>query len=82
MTICLIGKNLTTLVLSKVLINKGLNVDLYYQGNKLSKNLSKTFSRTIGLSNESIDFLEEQKILKLSEKKMLLTQSIGIKSQT
>lgn len=63
MTICLIGKNLTTLVLSKALINKGLNVDLYYQENKLSKNLSKTFSRTIGLSNESIDFLEEQKIL-------------------
>ena len=63
MTICLIGKNLTTLVLSKVLINKGLNVDLYYKNNKLSKNLSKTFSRTIGLSNESIDFLDDQKIL-------------------
>ena len=63
MTICLIGKNLTTLVLSKVLTNKGLNVDLYYQDNKLSKNLSKTFSRTIGLSNESIHFLDEQKIL-------------------
>ena len=40
MAICLIGKNLTTLVLSKVLINKGLN-DLYYKNNKLSKNLSK-----------------------------------------
>ena len=49
---------MTTLVLSKVLINKGLNVDLYYKNNKLSKNLSKTSSRTIGLSNESIDFLE------------------------
>tara|TARA_B100000963_G_scaffold360772_1_gene392998 strand:+ start:1192 stop:2289 length:1098 start_codon:yes stop_codon:yes gene_type:complete len=63
MTICLIGKNLTTLVLSKVLINKGLNVDLYYKNNKLSKNLSKTASRTIGLSNESINFLDDQKIL-------------------
>tara|TARA_Y100000768_G_scaffold349733_1_gene299483 strand:+ start:276 stop:1412 length:1137 start_codon:yes stop_codon:yes gene_type:complete len=63
MAICLIGKNLTTLVLSKVLINKGLNVDLYYKNNKLSKNLSKTSSRTIGLSNESINFLVDQKIL-------------------
>ena len=63
MAICLIGKNLTTLVLSKVLTNKGLNVDLYYKNNKLSKNLSKTSSRTIGLSNESINFLVDQKIL-------------------
>ncbi len=63
MTICLIGKNLTTLVLSKVLINKGLNVDLYYKNYKLSKNSAKTFSRTIGLSNESINFLNKQKIL-------------------
>ena len=29
MTICLIGKNLTTLVLSKILINEGIKVDLY-----------------------------------------------------
>ncbi len=63
MAICLIGKNLTALVLSKVLINKGLNVDLYYKNNKLSKNLTKTYSRTIGLSNESINFLNNQKIL-------------------
>ena len=63
MAICLIGKNLTALVLSKVLINKGLNVDLYYKNNKPSKNLIKTYSRTIGLSNESINFLNNQKIL-------------------
>ena len=64
MTICLIGKNLTTLVLSKILINKGINVDLYYSNNKISKNMSNTISRTIGLSNDSIEFLESQKILK------------------
>ena len=63
MTICLIGKNLTTLVLSKILINKGINVDLYYSNNKISKNMSNTISRTIGLSNDSIEFLESQKIL-------------------
>ena len=39
MTICLIGKNLTTLVLSKILINKGINVDFYYSNNKISKNM-------------------------------------------
>ena len=63
MTICLIGKNLTTLVLSKILINKGIKVDLYYSNNKISKSMSNTISRTIGLSNDSIEFLESQKIL-------------------
>ena len=63
MTICLIGKNLTTLVLSKILVNKGINVDLLYFNNKLSNNLISTNSRTIGLSNDSIEFLESQKIL-------------------
>ena len=63
MTICLIGKNLTTLVLSKILVNKGISVDLCYYNNKLSNNLISTNSRTIGLSNDSIEFLESQKIL-------------------
>ena len=63
MTICLIGKSLTTLVLSKILINKGIGVDLYYSNNKIAKNLSGLTSRTIGLSNHSIDFLESEKIL-------------------
>ena len=63
MTICLIGKNLTTLVLSKILVNKGIKVDLYYRDNRVSKNMVNTNSRTIGLSNDSIDFLESQKIL-------------------
>ena len=63
MSICLIGKNLTALVLSKILINKGIKVDLYYSDNKLSKNMLNTVSRTIGLSNDSIEFLESQKIL-------------------
>ena len=63
MTICLIGKNLTTLVLSKILINKGINVDLYYSNNNTSMNRSNTISRTIGLSNDSIEFLESHNIL-------------------
>ena len=64
MTICLIGKNLTTLVLSKILINKGIKCRFYYSNNKISKKYaSNTISRTIGLSNDSIEFLENQKIL-------------------
>ena len=63
MTICLIGKNLTTLVLSKILINKGINVDLYYSNNNISMKRSNTISRTIGLSNDSIEFLESHNIL-------------------
>ncbi len=64
MNICLIGKNLTTLVLSKILLNKGINVDLYYEDNKILKNIPTSESRTIGLSNDSINFLEDQKIYK------------------
>ncbi len=63
MTICLIGKNLTSLVLSKIFTNKGISVDIYYPNYKIQKNLPKTTSRTIGLSNDSINFLENQKIL-------------------
>ena len=63
MTICLIGKNLTTLVLSKIFINNGIKVDLYYYDNKISENMAITKSRTIGLSNDSIEFLESQRIL-------------------
>ena len=63
MTICLIGKNLTSLVLSKVFVNKGINVDLYYSNNKITNNMKNTLSRTIGLSNDSVNFLENYKIL-------------------
>ena len=62
MTICLIGKNLTSLVLSKIFVNKGINVDLYYSNNKINK-MKSTLSRTIGLSNDSVNFLESYKIL-------------------
>ena len=42
MTICLIGKNLTTLMLTKIFINEGLRVDLYDFNNKKHKKLSNT----------------------------------------
>ncbi len=63
MSICLIGKNLTAFVLSKILINNGISVDLYYSNNDISKKKANPSYRTIGLSNDSIDFLESQKII-------------------
>ena len=64
MTVCLIGKSLTTLVLSKIFINRGVGVDIYYSNNKNLKFSPRSTSRTIGLSNYSIDFLEKEKILR------------------
>ena len=48
-------------MLSKILVNKGIKVDLYYHDNRVSKNMANTNSRTIGLSNDSIEFLERSK---------------------
>ena len=58
MTICVLGKNLTSLLVSKILVNKGINVDIFFR----DKNKEKKNSRTIGLSNDSINFLEREKI--------------------
>ena len=59
MTICILGKNLTALLVSKILVNKGLNVDIFFRNKNKKKN-----TRTIGLSNNSINFLEKEKIFK------------------
>ena len=53
MSICVIGKNLTALMLSKILVNKGLNVDILFK----EKQKGKKISRTLGLSNNSVEFL-------------------------
>ena len=58
MSICVIGKNLTALMLAKILVNKGKNVDLFFKQKKKIKNSY----RFIGLSNNSIEFFEKQKI--------------------
>ena len=64
MKICLFGKNLTNLILSHVLIKKGISVHMYHQKkNKLAK---INYNRTIGLSLENIKFL----------KKMLIAEKI------
>ena len=54
MKICLIGQNLTNLILANVFEEKKLNVDIYL--NKKIQNI-KT-NRTIALSSENFDYLK------------------------
>ena len=53
MRICLIGKNLTNIVLARILANKKLNVDIIYN----LENRKSFNSRTIGKSKSNFDFL-------------------------
>ena len=53
-------KNLVNLVISRALINSGINVVLYKNNFEAKHRINK--SRTVGLSQNSIDFLEEQGI--------------------
>ena len=56
MRICLLGNNLTNLILANVLANKKLNVDIYYASNLL---LQKNDSpRTLAISNENYSYLK------------------------
>ena len=56
MNICLLGNNLTNLVLANILLRKNINVDIISQ-NKTS--LLKNTVRTIAISNENYKFLRE-----------------------
>jgi 2-octaprenyl-6-methoxyphenol hydroxylase len=62
MNICLIGDSLTSLVLAKVLTNKSINVFLYYE----KKKFQNSQSRTIGISKNNFDFIENE-IIKLNK---------------
>ncbi len=56
MKICLLGNNLTNLVLANILLKKKINVDIISQ----AKSSSLTNSiRTIAISNENYEFLKE-----------------------
>ncbi len=52
MKVCIIGNNLTSLVLAKALVNKEIFVDIFYKNKKI--NIDKT--RTIGISKSNIDY--------------------------
>ena len=54
MKICLIGQNLTNLILASVFEEKKLNVDIY-SNNKIQNIIT---SRTIALSSENFDYLK------------------------
>ena len=57
MRICLLGKNLTNLVLANILANKKLYLDIYYTNSLiLQKNHSP---RTLAISNKNYDFLKQ-----------------------
>ena len=56
MNICLLGNNLTNLVLAKILIKKNINVDVISQ---TQKSIFKNSIRTIAISSENYKFLKE-----------------------
>ena len=56
MNICLIGNNLTNLVLANILIKKKISVDIISQTHQ---QLAKKTVRTIAISNENYNFLTE-----------------------
>ena len=58
MNIALIGESITSLILSKILTKKNINVSLFFERN----NLKKPSLRTIGISKNNIDFLKKNNI--------------------
>ena len=52
MKVCILGDNLTSLVLAKALVKKEIFVDLFYE----KKNTKIDTTRTIGISKSNIDF--------------------------
>ena len=63
MNVCIIGDGLTSLSLAKNLINKKINVHIYYK--KIVSNFSS--NRTIGMSKSNLEFFEKN-IIKLPKR--------------
>ena len=76
MNVCIIGDGLTSLSLAKNLINKKINVHLYYK--KAVGNFSS--SRTIGMSKNNLEFFEKN-ITKLPKKIIWGIKKIEIYSE-
>ena len=76
MNICIIGDGLTGLSLAKNLINKKINVHMYYE-HKI-KNLSS--SRTIGISKSNFNFFKKE-IYNISKKNFWEINRIEIYSE-
>ena len=73
MNICVIGNNLTSLVLSKALVNKKINVTIFYN---YEKKIFKS-NRSIGITRKNIDFLKNN-ILKIDKKYLNSIKQIEI----
>ena len=73
MNICIIGMNLTGLILSKALVNIGCSVHLF-QTNKKKSNFS---TRTIAISKSNFDFINNN-IISLNKKKFHKIKKIRI----
>ena len=56
MNVCIIGEGLTSLALAKNLINKKINVHIYYK-TKIQKKIT---SRTIGISKNNLEFFKKE----------------------
>ena len=56
MRICLLGNNLTNLILANVLANKKLSLDIYHTSNLVLQ--KKDSSRTLAISNENYSYLK------------------------
>jgi 2-octaprenyl-6-methoxyphenol hydroxylase len=52
MTVCILGNSLTALTLAKTLVNYKINVDLFFS----KKNYKISESRTIGITNDNVNF--------------------------
>jgi 2-octaprenyl-6-methoxyphenol hydroxylase len=61
MNICLIGNSLTSLALAKNLINKKINVSIFYS------KINKFKNRTLGISKDNLDFIYKD-IIKINPK--------------
>ena len=76
MNVCIIGDGLTSLALTKNLINKKINVDVY-----CDKKIQKpTPSRTIGISKNNLEFFKKE-IIEISKIKHWKIKKIEIYSQ-
>lgn len=56
MKVCILGNSLTSLTLAKGLINKGIYVDIFFNG--INKKQDK--SRTLGISKSNIEFFNKE----------------------
>ena len=75
MNICIIGDGLTSLSLANNLINKKINVHIYY----IKKNNNLSLNRTIGISKNNLEFYKKE-ILDIKKKNIWKIKQIEIYS--